>query len=90
VTIIAWLVIGAIAGYVANFVLGTRNGLIMTVVFGIVGAVVGGLVGSFLTGGGFKVDTLLTGINVQSVIVAILGAIGVGALGGWWSKRNAT
>jgi uncharacterized membrane protein YeaQ/YmgE (transglycosylase-associated protein family) len=88
-TLIAWLVIGAIAGYVANYFLGTRQGVIMTVIFGIVGAIVGGLVGSFLTGGGFDVNALLTGFNIQSVIVAILGALGLGALGGWWSKRNA-
>lgn len=88
-SIIAWLIIGAIAGYVANYLLGTRNGLIMTVIFGIVGAIVGGLVGSFLTGGGFDLNRLMGEFDLTSVIVAILGAVGLGALGGWWGKRNA-
>ncbi len=89
-SIIAWLVIGAIAGYVANWVLGTRSGVIMTVVFGIVGAIVGGLVGSFLTGGGFDLNKLMGNFDITSIIVAILGAVGVGALGAWWQKRSAT
>jgi uncharacterized membrane protein YeaQ/YmgE (transglycosylase-associated protein family) len=89
-SIIAWLVIGAIAGYAANWVLGTRSGVIMTVVFGIVGAIVGGLVGSFLTGGGFDLNKLMGNFDITSIIVAILGAVGLGALGGWWQKRSAT
>jgi uncharacterized membrane protein YeaQ/YmgE (transglycosylase-associated protein family) len=88
-SIVAWLVIGAIAGYVANMILGTRNGLIMTVIFGVVGAVVGGLVGSFLTGGGFDLNKLMGEFNLTSIIVAIVGAVGLGALGGWWGKRQA-
>jgi len=89
-SIIAWLVIGAIAGYVANWVLGSRSGVIMTVLFGIVGAIVGGLVGSFLTGGGFDLNKLMGNFDITSIIVAILGAVGVGALGAWWQKRSAT
>ncbi len=87
-SIIAWLVIGAIAGYVANWVLGSRSGLIMTVAFGIVGAIVGGLVGSYLTGGGFDLNKLMGNFDVTSIIVAIIGAVVLGALGGWWGKRS--
>ena len=89
VSITAWLVIGAIAGYAANAVLGTRSGLISTVIFGIIGAVVGGLIGSFLTGGGFDLNKLMGNFDITSVIVAILGAIGVGAAGAWWAKSRA-
>ena len=42
--IIAWIVLGAIAGFVANLIMGGGEGLIMMVVLGIVGAVVGGFV----------------------------------------------
>lgn len=87
-SIIAWLVIGAIAGYAANFLLGQRSGLIATIIFGILGAIVGGLVGSFLTGGGFHLDKLMSDLNVTSVIVAIIGAVALGAVGGWWAQRR--
>ena len=89
-TIIAWLVIGAVAGWVAQYVLKTRTGLVMMIGFGIVGAIVGGAVGSFPQGGGFNFNNLITGINFTSIIVAIIGAIAVGALGGWWANRSAT
>jgi uncharacterized membrane protein YeaQ/YmgE (transglycosylase-associated protein family) len=89
VSIVAWLVIGAIAGYAANFLLGTRSGVIMTVAFGILGAIVGGLVGSFLTGGGFDLNKLMGEFDLTSIIVAIIGAVGLGAVGGWWNKRQA-
>ncbi len=88
-SIIAWLVIGGIAGYAANYILGTREGLIRTVIFGIVGAIAGGLVGSFLTGGGFDLNKLMGNFDITSIIVAILGAVGLGAVGGWWAKRGA-
>jgi len=39
---IAWIVVGAIAGYIADFIMHTRNGVVMTIILGIVGAVVGG------------------------------------------------
>lgn len=89
-TIIAWLVIGAVAGWVAQTILRTKTGMVMMIGFGIVGAVIGGAVGSFLTGGGFNFNNLITGINWTSIIVAIIGALAVGGFGVWWSRRGAT
>ena len=67
---IAWIVVGAIAGFLANQVMGSREGLLMTVVLGIVG----GLVGGYLAATVFKMGTV-DGINIESIVVAVIGAI---------------
>ena len=84
-TIIAWLVVGAVAGWVAQTILRTRTGMVTMIGFGIVGAVVGGAIGSFLNRG-----DLVTGINFTSIVVAIIGALVAGGVGVWWSRRGAT
>lgn len=68
--IIAWIILGAIAGFIANFIMGSREGLIMTVIVGIVGALIGG----FLAGSVLGVADV-TGLNIESIIVAVIGAI---------------
>ena len=70
-SILGWIVLGGIAGWVASLILGTnkRQGIIGDVIFGIIGAVVGGwLVGIF---GGEGV----TGFNIWSFVVALVGAV---------------
>jgi len=68
--IISWIVLGAIAGFIATLILGTREGILMTIILGIVGAVVGGfLAGAFLN---LKDPT---GINVETIVVSVIGAI---------------
>jgi uncharacterized membrane protein YeaQ/YmgE (transglycosylase-associated protein family) len=67
---IAWIVVGAIAGFLANQVMGSREGLIMMVVLGIVG----GLVGGFIATSVFKIGSV-DGINIESIVIATLGAI---------------
>ena len=69
-TLVAWLVVGAIAGFVASEIMGTREGLLMMVILGIVGAIVGG----WLAADVFKVANV-TGINLTSVVVASIGAL---------------
>ncbi len=71
-SIIAWLVVGAIAGYLAGFLVKGDEGLgvIGHVVLGIIGALVGG----FLAGIIFKRD-FTSGINIETIIVATIGAI---------------
>ena len=69
---IAWIVVGAIAGFLANKVMGSREGLVMTVILGIVG----GLLGGYIAATVLKVGTV-DGINIESVLIATLGAIGV-------------
>lgn len=69
---IAWIVVGAIAGFLANQVMGSREGLLMMVVLGIVGGLVGGYVAATV----LKVGNV-TGINIESIVIATLGAIAV-------------
>lgn len=67
---VAWIVVGAIAGFLASQVMGSREGLIMMVILGIVGGIVGGFVATTVLKLG-SVD----GINVESIVIATLGAI---------------
>jgi uncharacterized membrane protein YeaQ/YmgE (transglycosylase-associated protein family) len=68
--ILAWVVLGAIAGFIANLIMGSREGLLMMVVLGIVGAVVGG----FIAGTLLHVADV-TGLNLESLAVAVVGAV---------------
>jgi uncharacterized membrane protein YeaQ/YmgE (transglycosylase-associated protein family) len=71
-SIIAWIVVGAIAGYLAGFVVQGDEGLgvIGHIVLGIVGALVGGFLANVL----FNKD-MTSGINIETIIVATIGAI---------------
>ena len=69
---IAWIIVGAIAGFLGNQLMGSREGLLMMVVLGIVG----GLVGGFVAASILKIGSV-NGINVESVLIATLGAIAV-------------
>ena len=68
--IIAWIILGAIAGFIANLIAGGGEGLIMTILLGIVGAVVGGFIAGNLLG-----IADVTGLNLESILVAIFGAV---------------
>jgi uncharacterized membrane protein YeaQ/YmgE (transglycosylase-associated protein family) len=70
VGIIAWIVLGAIAGWITNLIMGGKEGVIATILLGIVGAIVGG----FVAGSVLKVADV-TGVNIQSIVVAVIGAI---------------
>ena len=67
---IAWIVVGAIAGFLANMIMGSREGLLLMIVLGIVGAIVGGFIATTVFHRG-TVD----GINLESIFIATLGAI---------------
>src|SRR5215813_11769828 len=68
-SIIAWIVLGLIAGFIASkLVSGSGQGLLMDMVLGIVGAVVGGYLFTALGATG------ITGFNLYSMLVAIIGA----------------
>ncbi len=69
---VAWIVVGAIAGFLASQVMRARESLLMMVVLGIVGGLVGGYIASTV----LKMGTV-DGINLESVVIATLGAIAV-------------
>src|SRR5271165_1969963 len=74
---LAWIVLGLIAGFIASKIINkSGEGLIMDIVLGVVGALVGGFIVS-------KVPMLsnlfgqsgVNGLNIPSMIIAVLGAI---------------
>ena len=71
--ILAWIVLGAIAGYLAGFLVKGDEGLgvIGHIVLGIVGALVGGFLASVL----FNVDAINGAFDISSIVVATIGAI---------------
>jgi uncharacterized membrane protein YeaQ/YmgE (transglycosylase-associated protein family) len=69
--LLAWIVVGAIAGFLANQITGSREGLLRMIVLGVVGGLLGGFVAMSLRLG--AVD----GINVESIVIATIGAIAV-------------
>jgi uncharacterized membrane protein YeaQ/YmgE (transglycosylase-associated protein family) len=82
--IIAWIILGAIAGFIANMLMGNREGLVMTVVLGIVGAVVGGWLAGTVLG---VAD--VTGINIESIVVSVIGAVIVVAVFQAFQRRRS-
>ena len=68
--IISWIILGAIAGFLGSKIVNkTGPGLIMDIVLGIVGAIVGGVIFSAFGASG------VTGLNIWSLIVAVIGAV---------------
>lgn len=69
--ILLWIIMGALAGWIASLIMGTdaQQGVLANIVIGVVGALIGGFVMSqFGTSG-------VTGFNLQSLLVAILGSV---------------
>lgn len=85
--ILAWLVVGLIAGWLASLVMkGGDSGILGDIILGIVGALVGG----FLALSIFGVVDPISGINITTVIVAFLGAVFVIAIVRALSHGRAT
>lgn len=81
--IFSWIVVGAIAGFLANMVMGSREGVLMMVILGIVGGLVGGFVASSI----LKIGTV-DGINLESIAIATVGAIVIVFLAGMSRGRR--
>jgi uncharacterized membrane protein YeaQ/YmgE (transglycosylase-associated protein family) len=69
-SIIAWLVLGLIAGFIASKIVNkSGEGMLLDIVLGVVGAEVGGWLFSLFGMSG------VTGLNIYSLLVAVLGAV---------------
>ena len=70
--LLSWIVVGAIAGWLAGLVVqGTGFGLLGDIIVG----VVGGLLGGFLAAQFFNMPDAVNGFNLTSIVVAFLGAV---------------
>ena len=70
-SIIAWLVVGLLAGWIANMIMSSgTGGLVADLVIGVLGAIVGGFVMGLITGQDYT-----NGINISTILVSVLGAI---------------
>ena len=69
--IITWIIFGAIAGWLASIIMKTNGeqGAFMNIIIGIIGAIIGGFAMGALGGNG------VTGFNLYSLIVAIIGSV---------------
>lgn len=68
-SILIWIIFGALVGLVASMIMGSGGGLVWDIVVGIVGAVLGGWIMSLVGNSG------VTGFNLYSFLVALLGAV---------------
>lgn len=69
-SILAWIVLGVIAGFIASkLVRGGGGNLVLDLVLGVIGAVVGGFLFNQFGASG------VTGLNLYSLLVAIVGAV---------------
>jgi len=69
-SIIAWVILGLVAGFIASRIVNkTGEGLILDIVLGVVGAIVGGFIFSVFGASG------VTGLNLYSLLVSVVGAI---------------
>jgi uncharacterized membrane protein YeaQ/YmgE (transglycosylase-associated protein family) len=70
-SILAWVVLGGFAGWIASLLMGTDSsqGILLNIIIGIVGAIIGGMVFSSLGA------APVTGFNLYSLAVAVVGSV---------------
>lgn len=80
--ILAWIILGLIAGAIAKAIMPGRDpgGFIVTAIIGIVGAVIGGFLGNLIFGIGG-----VSGVDIRSILIAVVGALVL-----LWIYRMAT
>jgi len=74
--IIGWIIIGIVAGWLAEKVMGRSHGLVTNLVVGVVGALIGGFVAQNLLGvpvGGFNIVTLIVAFGGAVLLLFLIG-----------------
>jgi uncharacterized membrane protein YeaQ/YmgE (transglycosylase-associated protein family) len=70
--LLSWIIVGLIAGWLAGRVMkGGGFGLIGDIVVGVIGGLIGGFIASYV----FHVGDPMSGINLTSILIALLGAV---------------
>jgi len=69
-SILAWIILGLVAGFIGSKIVNkSGEGIILDIVLGVVGAFLGGFIFSFFGAQG------VTGLNLWSLFVAVVGAV---------------
>jgi len=69
-SIIGWLILGLVAGFIASKIVNkSGEGLVLDIVLGVLGAIVGGVLFSMFGA------SPVTGLNIYSMVVAVVGAV---------------
>jgi uncharacterized membrane protein YeaQ/YmgE (transglycosylase-associated protein family) len=84
--ILAWLVLGLVAGALAKFIMPGQQGggILLTIVLGIVGALLGGFLGTYVLRFGD-----VSGFDLRSIAIAVCGALLVLSLYGFVARGRA-
>lgn len=81
--LLATIIVGLIAGYLVHLIMRTRTGLLTDLILGVIGGFVGGWLTSLALG-----VNLMSGVNLTSILVAIVGAIVVVFLYRFFTSRR--
>jgi uncharacterized membrane protein YeaQ/YmgE (transglycosylase-associated protein family) len=83
--ILSWIIFGALAGWVASMIVGTneRQGCLGNVFIGVIGAFLGGFLVELFSNQG-----MTFGWDWRSFIVAVIGAVLLLTITGWYRKRR--
>lgn len=68
-SIIIWIIFGALVGWIANMIMGSKGGLIRNILIGLIGAVLGGFLASLLGIGS------VTTFTIEGFLIALGGAV---------------
>jgi uncharacterized membrane protein YeaQ/YmgE (transglycosylase-associated protein family) len=73
--VIGWIIVGAIAGWIAEKVMGRDDSLLMNIVIGIVGAVIGGLLLGWVSAESGWIWSIIVSAIVAIILLWIVGMV---------------